>query len=502
VKSSGIDITNTGSNVIDDLASLANRPADDFSGSSISINKNTNFSSGIGSMPSQLLDPNFADTFQSQLNTCFASPAANRGTVSSLGASCQAIQISTDYKNDGRTAANEFDGRLQSSIYDGAKFSKPSIVRYLSSTSSDTRAVVDFTLQRNDGVPEVITTVVEQSNATGGVLKLRGNRRPFFIDVSGVAQKRQQIVQRNTTTAKLSTFYMTGIQFYLDYNIGRAGSNDATAVKYIHVTGPLLPTAGTGGIWLRRGPTGCDGYFTVWRSANGNGDAPDNTQTVNNCAAIFQLSSRAVSASDNDNYVSLFGDLTNNPQFASTKLADADILAIKPGTAYKFEVFLNNNAGTTTPDYVFYQRLKSRPYTMGTSAAAKDGEIDAIKWSDGLQQSTITEITPPSSTSGLAATLQSLNVSYTRTPNAAPPFKVWVQVKQSNGSGGYNLQVDSANLPIKPDYTYGTVISKDLTNSSTGWNNPQLTTGPNTMNFVQLVSRNKYGTILLRDWKY
>ena len=499
-KSSGVDITNSGGLVVDDLKHISGAaPTSNFSAGTITISKSTDFSGNIGALPSQILDPTFADVFQSQLNTCFATARNDRGNVANLGANCQAIKIASDYLNDGKSASYEFDGRLTNAIYDGAKFSKPAIVRYLSNDPADTRALVDFALERSDPVTEVITTVVEQSTATGGVLKLRGNRRPFFIDVAGVVQKRTQVKQRNDTTGRASTFYLTGIQFFLDYNVGGAGNSGANGVKYMHVTGPLLPTAGTQGIWLRKGPPGCDGYFTVWRDPSGNGAAPGDT-TPANCAAIWQLSSRAATSNDYDNYQGLFGsDLTNNPHFADSKLNDADILQIKPGTAYKFEVFLNSN-NTLTPDYVFYQRLRSRPYAMG-SAASMNGEIDMVRWSEGLQASSIDAITPPDSMSGLASTVSSINVSYVRTPNAPPPFKVWVNVRQLVNSS-LTTQVDSTFLPIDPNYVDGTVISKDLNNSGVAWNNPKKTSGTSTMNWIQLVSRNKMGTIILRDWKY
>ena len=495
VKSSGVSITNSSGSVQDDMGSLSSAPAADFSSGSITLSSNTNFSS-ISALPAQVLDSTFADVFQSQLNTCFASPAANRGSVSNLGASCSAIKIASDYLNDGRTGSNEFDGRLASSLYDGATFAKPQLIRYLSSSATDKRALIEFDLIRSDKVTEQIFTVVEQSTGTGGVLKLRGNRRPFFFDVAGVVQKRTQVFQRNTTTAHLGSFYATSIQFYLDYNTGGAGTDNTNGVKWAHVTGPLLPTTG---VWLRRGPAGCDQYFTIWRDQAGSAASSGNSAA--NCSALWQLSSRAASSSDYDNWGSLFGtDYTNNPQFADSKITDAAITAIQPGTSYKFEVFLMSN-NTNTPDYVFYQRLRSRPYTMG-DATLQNGEIDSVKWNEGLQQSSIDAITPPSSTSGLPATVSSLNVSYARTPNAAPPFKVMVQVKQSTGNNAYRIEVDSKYLPIDPNYVAGTVISKDLTNGSAGWHNPQLTTGSGTLNFMQMVARNRIGTMVLRDWKY
>lgn len=494
IKSSGVSITNTGGVVHDDLGNLAAPPATDFSAGTIEINRNTDFASGLAQLPSQLLDSTFADSFQSVFNNCFASSSVNRGVINSLGATCQTLQIASDYLNDGRNAADEFNGRLQSSLYTGAYFSRPTIVRYLNSSPTDTRALVEFALMRADNVPDVITTVVERSAATGGVVKLRGNQRPFLIDVSGIVQKRKQVVRRNATTAKDSTFYMTGLQFYLDYNIGGAGNSGPNGVKYMHVTGPLLPTVGTGGIWLRKGPAGCDGYFTIWRDPSGNGAAPSGNAV--NCAAIYQLSSRAATASDSDNYGGLFGtDLVNNPHFADVKVQDSEIKNIQPGTAYKFEVFLNSNPGTSVPDYIFYQRLKSRPYTMG-DVSLQNGEIDQVRWSDGLQQSSIDALVPPAVTSGLPSTINLVNVSYIRTKFAPPPFKTWVQIKQLSGT-----QVDSMMLPVAPDYTDGDVISRNLSNNG-GWNNPKLTAGPLTWNMIQLLSRNRYGTLIITDWRY
>jgi len=76
-----------------------------------------------------------------------------------------------------------------------------------------------------------------------------------------------------------------------------------------------------------------------------------------------------------------------------------------------------------------------------------------------------------------------------------------VQVKQTLGAG-YRTEVDSKYLPIDPNYVAGAVISRDSTNGGAGWHNPQLTTGSGTMNLIQLISRNRMGTMVLRDWKY
>lgn len=86
-------------------------------------------------------------------------------------------------------------------------------------------------------------------------------------------------------------------------------------------------------------------------------------------------------------------------------------------------------------------------------------------------------------------------------PNAAPPFKVMVQTKNTTASG---LQVNSMFLPISPTYVAGDVISKDMTGPNGGtWQNQKATVAQSgAINLVQMVSRNRFGTMVLRDWKY
>ena len=494
VKSSGITLTNSAGSVVDDVGNRTTSSVGDFSASTISISNATNFSSALPSLPSAILDHSIVDIFQTQLNNCFATPSASRGTIGSLGTNCQVFQIASDYLNDGRNATQEFGGRLSSATYDNAKFGRPEVIRFLSTSATDTRAIVSISLLRSDYVPEIIQTVVEQSSATGGVLKLRGNQRPFLIDLSGSVIKLSRIVQRNSTTAAKSTFYMTGLNIFLDYKIGCAGSNvpgctgtsSKGKISHVKVTGPFLPTTG---LFLRNnGSGGCDQYFTIWRS---------NSTTPNNCSAIFQLSSRAATTSDTDNYNSLFGNPTS-PNFADAKVSDADILALNPGALYKFEVYgTSDGCNGACPNYVFEQRLRSRPYTMG-SVANLSGEVDRIKWNDSLQASSIDSITP--ATGASPATLASLNIAYIRNLNAAPPFKTFIQTRTTSGG---SIQSDSLLLPISPGYVSGSTVSVNLTNSGTPWNNPKTTTNSlDTYNQIELVSRNRFGTILDRVWRY
>jgi hypothetical protein len=288
---------------------------------------------------------------------------------------------------------------------------------------------------------------------------------------------------------------MTGLNIFLDYKIGCAGSNvpgctggtsSKGKISYVKVTGPFLPTTG---LFLRNnGSGGCDQYFTIWRNSS---------STPNNCSAIFQLSSRAATTSDTDNYNSLFNTSTS-PNFADAKVSDADILALKPGALYKFEVYgTSDGCNGACPNYVFEQRLRSRPYTMG-SVANLSGEVDRIKWNDSLQASSIDSITPAIGAS--PATLASLNIAYIRNLDAAPPFRTYIQTRTTSGG---SIQSDWLPLPISPGYVPGSTISVNLTNSGEPWNNPKTTTNSlDTYNQIELVSRNRFGTILDRMWRY
>jgi len=475
VKAGGVEISNVGASVQDDMGSLTTAPAADFSSSGIRIDRTTNFASALSTIPAQIQDTSIADIFQTQLNNCFGSASSARGTVSSLGATCSVLQFASDYLNDGRNAASEFNYRLQGQLYDNAKFGKPEIIRFLSASPTDTRALVSLSLTRTDGITEQIVTVVENSTTTGGVLKLRGNQRPYYLDISGVVQKRSLLAARLNSPQARSTFYATGLNIYLDYNVGNAH----TLIKYVKITGPLLPV---GGIYLRKSVAGCTSYFSIFTHP---------TNAASTCSAVYQLSSREASASDTDNWASKFGN-AGSPNFAPAKISDADILAVQSNAAYKVEVFLEDNTTAT-----YYQRLRSRPYTMGSSATLS-GEIDTVKWQEGLQQSSIDAMTPSSSIS-YTTPLSAFTVAYVRTPNAAPPFKVYYSTQPTTAS---TLKIESVFLPISPNYVAGDVISSSLTTSG-GWPEPRgLLDQTNAFNMIQFVSRNRFGTTILRDYRY
>ena len=480
VTTSGVNITNAGGVKVDDMGDKTGTTvAADLSAGSISFSKSTNFATPLTKLPATVDDNSVGDSIRDLLNACFAQPKATRGSLAAtLSAACQAVPIASDYLNDGRTGAQEFDRYFTDAKYDNARFNKPEIVRFYSSSATDSRALIKFSLARADGVVESFTSVGEQSTATGGVKKLRGNQRLFKVFVNGFVNKRVQIETRGSTAK--STYFSTGVNLYVGFIEGGAGgaasglTTTGRKVGYVKVTGPGLPTAG---VFLRPTLAGCDSYYAIATSA---------TTNPTRCTSLFRMSSRAASATDSDNLNGLFNG--SRPDFASAKVSDANLLAIQPFSAYTFQIF--NTSSVLIATYI--ERLRSRPYTMGTSAAAQDGEVDKVRW-NSVSADTIAAIDPLSTTPFAGGNPSSLTVKWTNAPNTAPTYSLQVQTNPT----GAALSQDQVFVPF-------TASSIALTNGSQGWPNMgstgALTSGA--FNLVQLISRNQFDTQLFADWIY
>ena len=486
VTSSGVNITNPGGVKVDDMGDKgATAVAADLSAGSISISKNTNFATPLAKLPATADDNSVGDSIRDLLTACFAQAKATRGSIAgTLSAACQAVPIASDYLHDGRTGSQELDRFLTDAKYDGAKFNKPEVIRFFSNSATDSRALVKFTLVRADGVVESFSSVGEQSTATGGTKKLRGNQRPFKVFVNGFVNKRVQIETRGTTAK--STYYSTGVNLYVGFLEGGAGGSASGTtgvtgrkVDYVKVTGPGLPATG---VFLNPKLAGCDSYYAIATSA---------TATPVRCTSLFRMSSRAASATDSDNYNSLFGN-TTRPEFAAVKVTDANLVAIQPFSAYKFEVWRSGNA-TVTPSHVFYERLRSRPNTMGT-VAAKDGEIDKVRWNT-LSADTIAAINPLSGKAFAGGNPSSFTANWTNEKGAAPTYSMQVQTNPTGGAT--TLSQDQVFMPFS-------ATSIVLTNGTQGWPNMGSTgaTTAGAFNLAQLISRNQYDTQVFADWFY
>ena len=463
-----------------------------FSGATVTIVKSST-AGNVTPLPAGtggLQDHSIGDLVRDALNACFAQPAATRGSIAAntLSVACQAVPIASDYLNDGNNAAQEFDPFFTNPNNDNAKFNTPEVIRFYSASTTDIRALIKFALTRTDGVVKSYTTVGEKSAATGGAKKLRGNQRLFKVFVNGYVEKRVEIENKNTNNPK-STFYATGINLYMGFVEGGAGGSGSgpaagppaitgRKVDYVKVTGPGLPAAG---VFLRPTLSGCDSYYAIAASATANPP---------NCTSLFRMSSRAASATDTDNFASLYGG--TRPDFAATKVADTDLVNIQPLSAYKFEIWRTGNA-TATPDLVYIERLRSRPYTMGTSATAQDGEVDKVRWNT-LSADTIAALDPVLGTAFVGGNPSSFIMKWTNQPNAAPTYSVQVQTRAATGTQLYQDQVFVR-------FSASSAALANANGSAPGWPDMNKTSSTG-LNFAQLISRNRFDTQLFADWFY
>jgi hypothetical protein len=487
----GVTITNTGGAAADDMGNVSGQTvASDLSSSAITITSTTNFKAGLTQLPASVDDRTVADSAKDKLNACFAVPAAQRGTFgsSNLGTACAALPVTSDYLNDGKTAAQDFDTMLQSAANDGAQFDKPEIVRFYSNTSTDARALVRFSFKRSDGSGGVLTTVAEKSSNTGNAWKLRGNQRLYRVFVNGYVTREEQLGTRGTgTTARpKGVYFLSGVNLYFGYVEGAAGGAATTSggpargtgrkVAYVVVTGPGLPAAG---VTLSPALSGCDSFYSITSSSS---TAPSS------CTSLFRMQYRKASTADvdNPNNQNSFG---SSPDFAATMATDATITAIAPFSAYTFKIFNAGNS-TATPDLVYVERLRSRPVALGTTPGS--GEVDKLTFNAGLSDETKALVNPTSSapfTGGSSFTMKWTNVA------GAPPIgSVQVQSRPTGGASG-TLYQDDKNVGLAAS-------SATLTNSGQGWGDMSKATTSGNYNLAELRARDLNDTQYFHNWRY
>jgi len=451
----GMTLTNNSASKVDDMAegsASSALPAN----SQLSFTKSSFKTALATKLPANADDNSFVNAVRDTFHTCFAAAAAQRGTVASLGSACASLPITGDYKNDGKTAAQELNGWLGNSNMDGAKFGPPEVIRFFSSE----RALVKLSAVRADGIQISFRTVLEKSANTGNAWKLRGNQRPYFMFVNGVAERRIQFARPGSTAP--ASYYASGLALYFDYSIGSASAT----VSYVKVTGPGLPA---GGQILRRGPAGCDEYFVVTNTT-----PPAALPNGQPCTGYLRLTSKALDGSATDPNAASFGTL---PQFAAAKVSDADIVStIKPLSAYTFEVHEVGGAVRT-----FVERLRGRPAMLS--------EIDNVRWN--VLADSIQAAMQPSATPFMGG---NVTIGWVPQANTPPVQHVQVQIRTTNSS---TLAQDMQSVPIA-------ATSKVLTNANgTPPGFPAIATSPTSgFNFVQLISRNRNDMQIFSNSRY
>lgn len=473
VTPAGVNITNPAGIKIDDMANVGSASvATDLSSGSISFSRNTNFNTSLGSLPATVDDGGVVDEVQTALNACFALPASSRissGTLLGACATLTSSYVAADYRHDGKNLAQEWNGMMSSANYNSAVFSKPEIIRYFSSSSSDSRALVRFGLMRTDGIGEWFTSVVEKSTNTGGTWKLRGNQRLYAISVNAYITREEQLLGRNSGTSERPQ----GVVFHSGLNLYFGGDSN---IKYALVKGPGLPTAG---VYLRS-KSGCS-YFAI---------ASDATSTPPACTSLYRMQYRKASSSDPESnyYVNGFG---RDPFFAPSAVSDNDLGSIQPFSAYRFEIFRTTN-NTSTPDYVYVERLRGRPLKLGTNATIGSAEVDKLIFNTGLSDAVKSMVNPDSSSPFNGGTNFTLTWSNSR--NAPPVNSVQIQSTPTGGSAG-TLYQDEVNVRLSAN-------AASLNNSGVGWGGTTLTKATGNFMLVQLRGRDKNDLRYFQNWRY
>jgi hypothetical protein len=279
------------------------------------------------------------------LNACFALPVATRYSSGTYASQCANL-VTTSYKNEGRTAAQEFGttgGLIGDSGNDGMVFQKPEILRQLSATPNRERLVVRLSAKRADGQMRELTTVAE-NNPTGYTgWQLVGNQRDFETFVNGVATNRISV---NTPA---NNRYETGLNLYV---------GTSTSISSVVVTGPGLTSAIT-----LKPKTGCD-FLTIVPTVGTDPNANTNTGgTAWPCSSLYRVRSLKTDGTT-------FTPSGNTHLFGS--LTDTDIQAIKPLDLYKY-VITKTDLSTVT----YWNRLRSRPLTVAEMALVKYVDFSA-----------------------------------------------------------------------------------------------------------------------------
>lgn len=474
VTPAGVNITNPASVRVDDMGNVGSSTvATDLSSGAISFSRNTNFNSSLGSLAAAIDDGGVVDEVQSALNACFALPASSRISSNTLLGACATLTssyVAADYRHDGKNLAQEWNGMMSSTNYNGAVFSKPEIIRYFSSSSADSRALVRFGLMRADGIGEWFTSVAEKSTNTGGTWKLRGNQRLYPVSVNAYVTREEQLLGRGSGTASERP---QGVIFHSGLNLYFGGDSN---IKYALVKGPGLPAAG---VYLRS-KTGCS-YFAI---------ASDATSTPPSCTSLYRMQYRKATSSDPESnyYVNGFG---RDPFFAPNAVSDNDLGSIQPFSAYRFEIFRTTN-NTSTPDYVYVERLRGRPLKLGTNATIGTAEVDKLIFNTGLSDTVKSMINPDSSSPFNGGT--NFTLSWSNSRNAPPVNSVQIQSIPTGGSGG-TLYQDEVGVRLSAN-------TVTLNNSGAGWGGTVLNKSTGNFMLVQLRGRDKNDLRYFQNWRY
>ena len=216
--------------------------------------------------PFSVAELDFAKT---QLEACFAVPAATRATVGATGeitstsAACKGFLIddapstvrgTATYLHTGYFANRSFTGLLTDPSMDGAKINLPELLRYVTQANGQDEAVINIKYRDKNGISGNRIIIVKKF--TGSATAARntnwwfyGNQRPLDAFIRSAIRQREQTIP-SSVFASTTTFnnaaisrYESSLEIFVqrpNNNLGNPNSN----VQYVRVKGPGLPTAG------------------------------------------------------------------------------------------------------------------------------------------------------------------------------------------------------------------------------------------------------------------
>jgi hypothetical protein len=350
------------------------------------------------------LPSNLALTFSklsawvTEVNRCLAlSPSVGINDVNCDDADGTRL-FTTGYRNNSKNFDEDFrtlfsDGQAQNSSHiQGSTLANPVVLffsRYAATPGNNAQAIddlaaVEVTIRQPRTGPQAgsISVPIEYTKvlifkrddsltrAKAGNWILHGNQRNYDLSISPRYEKFVQVnplKQANTSGSAPGTI-LTNLFPFINtsrYN-GPTSSYVSANIRAVRVTGPGLPTAGL--VMTPSTASGTSGYLVI-HNKTGTISAGTMQSTLANTS--FRLSGVT------DAGAALFAGywptapgtagVSSGQTYADTPVTDFS--SLRSYSLYRFEIFLNSNAGNTTPDAIETARIVA-PVTSPASVLA------------------------------------------------------------------------------------------------------------------------------------
>lgn len=329
------------------------------------------------------------DKWRDQLDACFALPAADRVTTTTVngstyvtgvkGACAQISGFDASYKSYGYNVVQRYGYVLIDPAMDGAKFGVPEILTLIKTETGDDLALFRLPFKRSDGDTNHVVDVAKRfaaATAADSGWRVIGNQLDYDASVEARMDRVVDVKNGN------KTLYISKLRLY--FNPLGPNASDVNTVK---ITGPGLPDAGV--VLGKSDSCGTADYLSVTNKIGNT-----NVQRTTNTSSYFGLDAAYADGA-------AFSWPGTSIDFAS---APVDVSTMKPLTRYKFEVYRADNSKKGE----FYTRITAAPLT------AKYGS--ALQWNE-LSTASLDYLNPTSAKAGATATA---TIDWTRNALAAP----------------------------------------------------------------------------------